>query len=286
MIESLTAEQQAKFPEYVDRWTNIGLSTEPVDFENAKKAICSAYKRAKLKEPTKFHVVGGPIEAIEYIQKVDSSKTKQSIFDEMIYGNHDASWLAIYQYFRDEVDIKVCHELDDLIELSKYCGWLNVYEDLVVFQDRPEIIKFDNNKQLHCENGPAIKYRDGFVIYLWHGIRIPGEWIENKSSLTQEIALTWSNIEQRRCACEILGWNKVINGKNSKIIDEDGDPEIGTLVEVNLEGIGKERFLKVLCGTKREFVIPVPPEMQTAIEANAWTYGFTEKDFRIPEVRT
>lgn len=282
----MTPEQIAKFPEYVERWLNIGLSTEPVDFENAKKAICLAYKLANLKEPTQFFVADSPVSAIKLIQEMDSSLQAEEIFSKMIYGNHDASWLSIYQYFRDEVGIEACHKLDGLIELSKYAGWTSVYEDVVVFQHRPEMIKFDNEKRLHNESGPAVRYRDGFSVYAWHGLRIPSEWIDHKDQLTAKTALTWKNIEQRRAACEILGWNNILRELNATTIDKDNDPEIGELVEVTIPDIGKERFLRVLCGTKREFALPVPPDTKTTLDAQAWTYGLSKKDFEIPEVRT
>ena len=73
---------------------------------------------------------------------------------------------------------------------------------------------------------------------------------------------------------------------DSVVVDEDGDPEIGTLLEVDLPDIGKEKFLKVLCGTGRTFALPVPPEMKTALEAQSWTWSIDEKDFFKPEIRT
>lgn len=286
-IYKLTPAQEAKIPEYVDKWIKIGFSTEPVNFEKAKEAVCLAYELADLKRPTQFHVVDSPMSAIKFIQTLDSKKTPNDIFSEMIFGNHDASWLGFYQFFRDELNIEECKKLDGLIELANHCGWLNVYEDVVVFQHRPESVKMDDQKRLHCQDGPAIRYRDGFSVYAWHGVRIPGEWIENtKEALTPQIALSWENVEQRRCACEILGWANILRQLGSKVIDEDADPEVGTLVEVEIPEIGKEKFLRVMCGTKREFALPVPPEMKTALEANAWTFGFEAKDFIIPEVRT
>ena len=71
----------------------------------------------------------------------------------------------------------------------------------------------------------------------------------------------------------------------AKTINKDHDPEVGELVEVEIPEIGKERFVRVRCGTGREFAIPVPPNMRTALEANAWTYGVEPKDYQ-PEVRT
>ena len=69
-------------------------------------------------------------------------------------------------------------------------------------------------------------------------------------------------------------------------IDVDPDPRIGTLLEVDLEG-GRERFVRVTCGTGRTFAMPVPPEMRTALEAQAWMYpGISEEMIRAMQVRT
>jgi len=285
-INKLTPEQIARMDEYVEKCIAIGLNTDPVDLENAKIAVCKAYRLAGLKEPTKFYVVDSPIAAVDFISKLDPSKKKNDIFSEMMYGSMDISWLSYYKYFNEVVNLNL-EEITGLIELSEHVGWYNAFEDVVVFQHRPEYIKFDDNKRLHAENGPAIRYRDGFSIYSWHGISVPSEWIENKESLTAETALTWSNIEQRRCAAEIIGWNKIIEKLDCKVIDEDGDPEIGTLLEVNIPEIGREKFLRVKCGTNRIFVLPVPPDMSTAIEAQAWTWNMPLDEFGLgPEIRT
>ena len=74
---------------------------------------------------------------------------------------------------------------------------------------------------------------------------------------------------------------------SSDLIDRDEDPEIGELVEVEIPEIGREKFLRVLCGTGREFALPVPPDMKTALQANSWTFGFDDfREFMKPEVRT
>lgn len=286
-IDALTKEQEALLTTYRDKWIGIGMSTAPLDLEKAKAAVCMAYRLVGLKEPTRFDVADSPIHAIKVVQKYDPNLTPSKIFSEMSYGNHDASWLGFYEYFRDVCKLEVCNQIDGLINLANHCGWLNMYEDLVVFQHRPVEINMDDQKRIHSDHGPAIQYRDGFAIYAWHGVRIPSEWIEDKASLTAQIALMWENIEQRRAACEILGWKNILDALKAKKIDEDDDPMIGTLVEVNIPDIGEERFLKVLCGTGREFAIPVPKNMKTAIQANAWTFGIDDvNSFEIPEVRT
>jgi hypothetical protein len=98
-------------------------------------------------------------------------------------------------------------------------------------------------------------------------------------------ALHWANVEQRRAACEILGWQHILAELDAKVIDKDADAQIGTLLEVNLPDSGPERFLSVRCGTGRQFALPVPREVDTALAANAWTYGLDKLSFK-PEIRT
>ena len=73
----------------------------------------------------------------------------------------------------------------------------------------------------------------------------------------------------------------------------DADPQVGTLIEVDLPGLDggdsfKAQFLQVQCGTGRQFALGVDPaaEARTALDAQAWLQGLSRKDFRIPQIRT
>ena len=81
-------------------------------------------------------------------------------------------------------------------------GYRIVHEEFCIVSDRPEILRVDNENRPHCENGPSHRWRDGWCLYHWHGVKIPGEWVTGKPPSAKD-ALTWSNIEQRRAACEI-----------------------------------------------------------------------------------
>jgi hypothetical protein len=185
---------------------------------------------------------------------------------------------------RDVIGVKVDEKFSIEEDLAKSCGWVWWHQNVLAISDRPSEIHRDNENRLHNERGASIAYRDGWSLYHWHGVSIPGEWVTGKPPTAKE-ALTWTNVEQRRAACEIVGWAKILDELHARVIDEDGDEEIGTLLEVDLPESGKERFLKVRCGTGRSFALPVPRDMKTAIQANAWTYGLNPKDFS-PEVRT
>lgn len=278
-IDKLTAEQTAQLEVYRDKWIKIGLSTDRVDPDAAKAAVELLYKCGGLNSPNEIVFANGPLHAKKILGK-------RSVTESCVYGSHEAAWLSFYDFMQNEVGIDLEGKLDGLWAVAKTCGWVSCYDTLAVVQDRPVHIKMDEDNRLHCETGPAILYADGFAVYAWHGVRIPSEWIEDKTSLTAQKALTWENMEQRRAACEILGWVNILGALNAKVIDEDEDPQIGTLLEVDIPEIGREKFLKVLCGTGREFAIPVPPDMTTALGANAWTYNIDPDLLKTLEVRT
>lgn len=201
-------------------------------------------------------------------------------------GSAYVSYAAFILYFRDVVgwDDPILDNFTVYEDLVESCGWCWWHEDVVAISDRPKYIKMDDENRLHSEAGPAIEYPDGYSVYAWHGTVIPRNWLEGE--LTAEIALTHENIEQRRAACEILGWDNILNNLNAKVIDQDEDPQVGSLLEVDIPDIGREKFLRVLCGTGRQFALPVPPEMTTALQANAWTFGIDEGDLLMKEHRT
>lgn len=182
----------------------------------------------------------------------------------------------------------------DLPEFKKYKAWeqagINsgpriLHNEFCVVSDFPELILTDNENRPHAEHGPSHKWRDGWKLYHWHGHRIPEEWIENREMLTAEFALKQTNVEDRRVACEIIGWANIIDQLNPAVIDKDNDPEVGSLVEVMLEGVAT-KFLMVRCGTGRDFALPVDDGCNTAFEAQAWIHDTPADEFVMPEIRT
>lgn len=275
MIDKLTAEQSAKIPEYYEKYLAIGLSTDHVEMSFAVPAV------KKLMDKIEFDYSKSTFELRD--SPVDIHNDDD--FELISYGSNDSYRLGYYKFFRNEFGI--CQEVDSIEDVVNTCGWVyyNSKSDLFVVCDRPSVINMDEGL-LHSETGPSVMFRDGFSVYSWRGTRVPKEWIEDPDSIGSDVFLTWENIEQRRAACEIVGWAKVLEQINAKVIDEDADPEIGTLLEADIPEIGKEKFLRVMCGTKREFALPVPPEMKTALEAQANLYGLSPEEFEIPEVRT
>lgn len=174
----------------------------------------------------------------------------------------------------------------------------------------------DRDNLVHNHVGPARVWADGSNVYFWRGVMAPSSWFPPPSkewlsentgcpvplprAASAEVnlpspweALGFRNVELRRVACEILGWEAIVSALKPVILDEDEDPQIGTLLRVRIPipGWGDRTlledhvFLRVRCGTGRTFCLAVPPEMKTARQANAWTYGLEPEEYA-PEVRT
>ena len=164
-------------------------------------------------------------------------------------------------------------------------GWWEPFAGVVFACERPSRQSVDEQGRLHHPTGGALICRDGWTVHAWHGTRVPGEWIEHPDRVAPALALTHPNIEERRALAEILGWERVLEQLQPKTINVDADPQVGSLLEVQLPDAGPSRFLRVHCATGRWFTLPVPREMETALQANAWTWGLEAKDYH-PEVRT
>ncbi|WP_245440201.1 DUF6745 domain-containing protein [Mesorhizobium sp. Z1-4] len=175
-------------------------------------------------------------------------------------------------------------------QASIHGGFRVMHEEFCLVSDFPEAIRIDDENRPHCEDGPSHRWRDGWALYHWHGTRIPAEWIEDRDSLTPAMALTWENVDQRAAACEILGWHKIIDMQISagkgRLIDEDDDPQIGRLVEIDLPDHGPQKFIHAKCGTGRDIAVMADAKARTVMEAQAASYGLSANDFLKPEVRT
>jgi hypothetical protein len=227
----------------------------------------------------------------ELHSELDSElRSIKSYFRSNCWGaGHWCAWEAFYLFGHEIGAGYKAEDIALLLEwagLSKSIGWWAPWDGICFVSDRPRGIHFDDQNRLHCETGMAAHYSDGWGCYSWHGTAIPGEWIEEKKSLTPKIALTTKNMEQRRAAIEILGWHKILNELGGKVIDEN-HPHIGRLIEVTLPDLEKPaRFNQVLCGTGREFAYGVPYEINTAREAQAWRDAKSNEEWTEPEIRT
>ena len=285
LIEKLTPEQEAAIDPFLARTLKEGLCTDPCDRPLVEHWAKEVYKERGLVPPKdeNIHWAESPRAAAFLFAEITGEKPQIP----QMHGQHELGWLGFNAFLVEELGLEWEGDIKPHVEMARSSGWWMPFPKLLILCERHNVLKRDVEHRLHSENGASVGYPDGWELFFWHGTAVPKEWILDKENVDPSLALNHENAEERRCLAEILGWETVLQQLNPVTIDKDVDPEIGELIEVKHPSLGDtaERFIRVKCGTGRDFVLPVPPEMKTAAEANAWTYGIDVKDFFV-EIRT
>lgn len=207
------------------------------------------------------------------------------------YSFNDADWLGFYKIFNDSV------QLNNRAESAPFdfimCGGFDCffYGDCTVVLRKPCKVKRNQNLVLHCEDGPAVEWKDGTRLYYWNGIEVTESLILRPETVTREDILSEKNVEVRRCFQEALGSERFAHLLGLTSIDEKQDRFGNTMILYRTNDkdklIGEYiHFAKVICPTTgRNYFLCVPPRISSVEEAVAWTFGKRAKEYK-PERET
>lgn len=98
----------------------------------------------------------------------------------------------------------------------------------------------------------------------------------NNKDITPKEVIAIPNAEIRRAVVESVGYSKIV--EDATILDESSTD--GRLLRIPLEGDEDIVLVHVKDpSTDREYFLRVPPQMKTAKQARAWTFGFSSEEF-------
>ena len=230
----------------------------------------------------------------------------QSVSDSVgysVYGQHDAHWLAFYDYFKEVCSMTTQTEtLKGLWLQAKNAGWWLPHKNICWLSERHNILERDERGRIHSLSGPAIAFPDGWAIYAVHGVRVPAWIIEKPNDISIKTIDEENNAEVRRVMLDRFGWDKYLIQSGAKKIHSDkygelyrkeidGDEPL-VMVKVidatpKYEGYGKglsadekSALLKDNPAAFANYFLRVPPDIKTAHEAVAWTFNDTPEDYQ------
>lgn len=158
-ITRLRKEQRGRFPEFVEKWVKIGLSTERANRELSEKSIKNLYKLAKLKEPLIFWLpcpISGAISAMSFkksLNKLGILTKKGSAVTSLINAE-------VYSAVTSEVDFRVDVEVDSAVgfevRASVYAA-VDSAIDAAVGSAVGSVVTFAAKSELCSEVGSAVK---------------------------------------------------------------------------------------------------------------------------------
>lgn len=152
----------------------------------------------------------------------------------------------------------------------------------------PTMTEVNEEGRLHSTDGPALSYADGFSVYSIDGVTVSEKTAVSPEQLTVEEIEGEVNLEVRRVMLERFGIGRYLVDSQAEILNQD---EYGTLYRKRVAGDEPIVMVRVINSTPepdgsfREYFLRVPPFMETAKEAVAWTFNFAEEEYQ-PEIES
>lgn len=201
------------------------------------------------------------------------------------YGNHDAGWLgpldAASRFAGGDA------RLAGLVELARSSGWWWPMRRAVVISERPVRLERNDEGMLHCEDGAAAVYRDGWSLHAWHGVGVARWVIAQPQLVTPEMIGHQSDVSMKRVLLERYGYERYVRAFGSEVQRDDW----GTLWRAPTFDDEPVVMVHVLNATPepdgsfKDYFLRVPPEVTSARQAVAWTFAATEDSYE-PQVQT
>lgn len=199
-----------------------------------------------------------------------------------------SGWNAWRAFFVELCDLELKPEIREKYDAwmaAQSAGWWWPFKDFAMVCETPRIIARDERGRLHREDGPAVRFQDGWGIYAWHGVRVPERVIMEPESFTAAELEAERNSEIHRAIAEKLGPARYLELLGVATVDRYDDPTTGLSYEL-LEpkkrvGELQPRYLRMKSpplhdGTQPYYVEPVDPELKSAEAARKWQFQVSD----------
>ncbi len=204
--------------------------------------------------------------------------------EESIASQFSAGIIGYYDYLTsvENTNKELGFEIYGLTNLVISAGYVYAHEDVCYICERPDFMLFDEDGRLHGDGVAALSYADGFSLWVWHG-NLVGEQVIKREFSWEDIQ-DQRNVEIRRSMIEIYGAEEFLTDADAEEIHTDG---FGTLYRVDLQWDEPLVMVKVVNstpepdGSYKDYFLRVPPAMETAEQAVAWTFEMEMKNYSL-----
>lgn len=176
------------------------------------------------------------------------------------------------------VALRAEKELDLAVSVYGY----SIFGHVCLICDWPVSTLTDDAGRLHREDGPAVSFADGFKVFAWHGALVDEEILLHPESITIIRLEQEKNVESRRVMIERYGHESYLEESGASLVDSD---PLGKLYRKEIPGDEPLVMVEVINstpepdGTTRTYFLRVPPTIETAREAVAWTFGMEHSEY-------
>lgn len=204
-------------------------------------------------------------------------------------NNQWSAWAGFLSFFRHvaklPLDYSNWHHYEEACLAG---GPMIVHKAFCIISDRPQILTVDERNRPHSDTGPFCQWRDGSALFAVHGTRIPAWIIARPDQLSTAHIEKETNAEIRRVMMNRFGLARYLLTSGAKEIHQD---DFGTLYRKEVAGDEAVVMVKVVNSTAepdgsfKDYFLRVPPTMERARAAVAWTFGLKEDEYG-PDLET
>lgn len=213
------------------------------------------------------------------------------------YTDEEVSQCALVDFFATNFGADFCSRCLATVESLK--PWLSVIASCnglwftkqgeLFLMDTPEIVRTDDQGRLHCDDGPAFRFRGGPEYYYLHGIRVPKEYaLTEAGKITITEVLEQRNAEVRLTLISKIGFQQLFGAVRHWTISEANG---NALLEFRVKGTQLVRVLRLKWRDKtgdKETIIPVPSrrsyfgddcpdDIDDCEQVRRWTLGWPKE---------
>jgi hypothetical protein len=198
------------------------------------------------------------------------------------------AWSALYARNDDAVAdnlSRVWMPFFDMYEAGVWFCW--IVNGKAIMVERPSVYK-DTIGRFHRVDGPAVDWNNGEGLFYWSGVEVNSNLVLHPETITPRMIDNERNVEVRRVMIERFGLDKYVSDF-SEVVHKD---HRGTLLRKNQVNDEPIVVVKVKNsspepdGTFKDYFIRVPPHINNASHAIAWTFGIEPEDYYDPMVET
>lgn len=295
-IDKLTPEQEAKIPLYKEKWLKVGLNTDRINRPKLIEILNRFYEVCGFTKPDEVRFFDSPFAMQQEANKLN--KTEKNYYSQL-FCTTSAYWCSTYDFIKEELLPEEKTPIWDVYkELCPEAFWIIPFDKMALVSEKPLFSKFDEQKRLHCTDGPAIKFADGYSLYALNGRRVPEFLVMTPAEqLTKEQFAEIKNTEIRREFIRkvgILNAVKMLGGVTVDSHDYSGAKHFLThegrnydLIECDFGTGGKRKYLKMKNASTADYhVEAVHPDCKTVDQALGYREGaifgeaWREKNFK------
>lgn len=272
MIETATQEQWDEIEQI--RLRAIASTTDTIDFEEAERAVRDVWKMiGRENEPTVM-MAQSPVAAVQLWRKTMKGMSGGEPIPEVRW--YFSSWWRVWTAWYDGAEVlgvKFDQEKKDLLaRWAKNVLFCTTTGDLVCISQNPVEVNWNDDGELHCEDGMSVRFGDGVGIWSIDGVSVNEQIVMRPETQTIADINDEPNEEVRRIRIERFGWSRYLEESDSKVIDTRRN-DIENTYEILASTPHGMNLVTHCPSTGRRYSLGLPEEVETCEQAQRLLWG-------------